>query len=179
MPSLYELSNDAILLEEQLDALEIMEDVDSSDKEQAEEIYSTIQRLIQEKSAGIVAIVRNTDMMIDDIDMEIKRLRALKKQKEKRIESIKEYALACMQMQGVKKIETYLGNISIRKGSGKVIIDDIDKLPDEYKRTTVTIEGDRTAIKKAIKDGINVFGAELVFEDSLIIPKAKRSDKND
>ena len=38
----------------------------------------------------------------------------------------------------------------------------MEEIPDEYKRTKVTIDADKTAIKKAIKAGTEVPGAEVI-----------------
>ena len=38
----------------------------------------------------------------------------------------------------------------------------LDEIPEEFKRTKVTVDADRTAIKKAIKAGTVVPGAEII-----------------
>lgn len=74
----------------------------------------------------------------------------------------------------VKKIETHLGNMTVRKGTGKVVVDDPTKIPEEYRVTKVEVKEDKTAIKKAIKDGQEIPGVHLLFEDSLVMPKTKK-----
>lgn len=178
MASLYELSNDARKLEDLLDNLECLGDEQAV--EETKNIQNIVKKLIEGKSEGIIAIVRELDLSVENIDSEIARLKELKGRKKRRIDSLKGYALDCMQSMGVKKIETNLGNMSIRKGSGKVNILDAAKIPEEYIKTEIVKKEDKKAIGKAIKDGIEVAGAELVYSDSLTLPKTiKGGGKND
>lgn len=172
MSTLYELGQDVKELEGLLDRLE--EAGDSEATEEVKEIKATVEKLIQSKSEGLIAVVRANEMMIENIEAERKRLADLKTKKQARIDSIKKYALECMQSMEVKKIETHLGNMTVRKGAGKVIVDDLTKIPEEYRVTKVEIREDRTAIKKAIKDGQEIPGAHLLIEDSLVMPKTKK-----
>ena len=172
MSTLYELGQDVKELEGLLDRLE--EAGDNEATEEVKEIKATVEKLIQSKSEGLIAVVRANEMMIENIEAERKRLADLKTKKQARIDSIKKYALECMQAMEVKKIETHLGNMTVRKGAGKVIVDDLTKIPEEYRVTKVEIREDRTAIKKAIKDGQEIPGAHLLIEDSLVMPKTKK-----
>lgn len=38
----------------------------------------------------------------------------------------------------------------------------LEEIPEEFKRTKVTVDADKTAIKKAIKAGTDVPGAEVI-----------------
>ena len=169
MSTLYELGRDIKELESLLDRLE-----EAGDSEATEEVKITVQKLVQSKSEGLIAVVRANEMMIENIEAERKRLADLKVKKQARIDSIKKYALECMQAMEVKKIETHLGNMTVRKGTGKVVVDDPTKIPEEYRVTKVEVKEDKTAIKKAIKDGQEIPGAHLLFEDSLVMPKTKK-----
>lgn len=172
MSTLYELGQDVKELEGLLDRLE--EAGDDEATEEVKEIKETVEKLIQSKSEGLIAVVRANEMMIENIEAERKRLSDLKTKKQARIDSIKKYALECMQAMEVKKIETHLGNMTVRKGTGKVIVDDLTKIPEEYRVTKVEVREDRTAIKKAIKDGQEIPGAHPLIEDSLVMPKTKK-----
>ena len=172
MSTLYELGQDVKELEGLLDRLE--EAGDDEATEEVKEIKATVEKLIKSKSEGLIAVVRANEMMIENIEAERKRLADLKTKKQARIDSIKKYALECMQAMEVKKIETHLGNMTVRKGTGKVIVDDLTKIPEEYRVTKIEVREDRTAIKKAIKDGQEIPGAHLLIEDSLVMPKTKK-----
>ena len=66
----------------------------------------------------------------------------------------------------INKMDTELFKLSYRK-SDSVNVIDLDAVPDEYKK--ITIAADKTAIKKAIKEGAEVAGAELVTNQNLQI----------
>ena len=62
----------------------------------------------------------------------------------------------------IHKIETNEYSFSFRK-SESVNIDSFvfDTNNEEFNRTTIKVEPDKTAIKKALKDGVEVMGASL------------------
>lgn len=100
------------------------------------------------------------------IDAEIKRLQIRKRIAERAAASLSLSIDNAMQLSGKDKLSTPSVSLSYRK-SEKVNAD-ITKIPDEYKRYKAP-EPDKTAIKNAIKSGIEVPGAELVQERNLQI----------
>ena len=70
---------------------------------------------LQTKGAGIIKSFKNSEAMLNGVDEEIKRLQALKKSISNQINSRKEYIVRNMEMMGITKIETELGNLSLRK----------------------------------------------------------------
>ena len=73
-----------------------------------------------------------------------------------------------MQVFGHDKVENATMRLSLRHTTATEV-DDLDQLPAEYKTTKVEVVADKTAIKKAIQDGIEVPGAHLVENVSLQI----------
>ena len=49
-------------------------------------------------------------------------------------------------------------DVSFRKSPGKLVVEDVDALPEEYRKTKVTVSADANSIKKALRDGISVPG---------------------
>ena len=100
--------------------------------EEDEEIKNTLQEMVkmelQEKAANIVKVIKNKESDIEAIDIEIKRLQAIKKQQESKMQQFKEYVLYNMQEMNLDKVQTPLGNISIRKSTAIQI--DESKLPE-------------------------------------------------
>ena len=74
------------------------------------------------------------------------------------------YALNSM---GVKSIMTAEGEIKVKKNPPSVVVDDLTQIPTQYQRTKIQVDIDKTAIKKAIKDGDTVPGAHLEQAESL------------
>ena len=156
--NLYELSSDLIALND----IESVEDL--------EVIREIIKQEIQNKSTGIVAVVRNLESNIAAIDTEIKRLQELKKLKQNNITRLKEYTKECMNIQGIKKLETSLGNISIRKTPASVKILDETKIPLEYLNVKQVTSIDKKTLLDDLKDGLILEGiAELSQGTSLTI----------
>lgn len=156
--NLYELSSDLIALND----IESVEDL--------EVIREIIKQEIQNKSTGIVAVVRNLESNIAAIDTEIKRLQELKRLKQNNITRLKEYTKECMNIQGIKKLETSLGNISIRKTPASIKILDETKIPLEYLNVKQVTSIDKKTLLDDLKDGLILEGiAELSQGTSLTI----------
>ena len=61
-----------------------------------------------------------------------------------------------------QKLETEQYLFSFRKSEAVNIDEIVFNMNDErFIRTTIKVDADKTAIKKALKDGINVIGASL------------------
>ena len=69
---------------------------------------------------------------------------------------------------GHDKVETPTMRLSLRHTTATEV-DDLDRLPAEFKTTKVEVVADKTAIKKAIQSGEAVPGAHLVENVSLQI----------
>ena len=90
---------------------------------------------------------------------------------ESRSNSLKAYLLDNMQRLNIKEISCPQFKITIRKPQKIVsLVSDIDAIPAEYKKSVTTESVDKMAIKKALKAGELVSGAELIDgKTSLII----------
>lgn len=123
---------------------------------------------LQTKGAGIIKSFKNSEAMLNGVDEEIKRLQALKKSISNQINSRKEYIVRNMEMMGITKIETELGNLSLRKSKSVNIYDEslIDK---KFIEVETKEKISKTEIKKAIEAGENVQGANIVEKNSLNI----------
>ena len=123
---------------------------------------------LQTKGAGIIKSFKNSEAMLNGVDEEIKRLQALKKSISNQINSRKEYIVRNMEMMGITKIETELGNLSLRKSKSVNIYDEslIDK---KFIEIETKEKISKTEIKKAIEAGENVQGANIVEKNSVNI----------
>ena len=90
--------------------------------------------------------------------------------KQNNITRLKEYTKECMNIQGIKKLETSLGNISIRKTPASVKILDETKIPLEYLNVKQVTSIDKKTLLDDLKDGLILEGiAELSQGTSLTI----------
>ncbi len=155
----------------------------------AEEKVLNIARLITEQDLRIAALKGEEDR----IAQITKNLAAKRKRLERSNEFFKGYILSNLDRMNLDKVQDQFTTVSIRK-SESVDVNDTTILPSKYlRRATVemsaidegqrssllvilegcsvpyTVEADKNEIKKAIKSGVNVPGAEIKPGRSLII----------
>jgi len=94
------------------------------------------------------------------IDLQIKRLTAMKKACDSRAEQMKKYVKSSMIAIGETESGGKLASAKLGKPSVSVSVPNDDLLSDQWKR--ITKKADLTAIKKALQSGEVVEGAELV-----------------
>lgn len=154
---LYELSNDFKNIDE---------------IEDNEEIKEIIINEIKNKTSNIIRLIRNKETKIDMIDLEIKRLQAMKKVEENKIKSIKEYTKECMQIIDVKKIETNLGNITLRKSPVSLRIMNDENIPNQFIEVIQETKIDKKAIIQHFKETGEMFeGIDYLTENKSLMIK--------
>ena len=134
-----------------------------------EEFEKELQIQLATKGAGIIRAYRNTEALINGTKTEIERLTKAKKVLENRNKQFKDWVLRNMEIMGVKKIETELGTMSIRKGSGAIEIYDEKLLDEKFFVENIEKKVSKVLITEAINKGKEVQGAKLVFKNSLTI----------
>ena len=133
-----------------------------------EEQLAITEEQLQNKSVAYSFVIKQMDADVDIIDAEIKRLQALKKQREKASEYLKERIKHAMDTFSIDEIKTPLVKINFRK-SETVEVDDVNQLPAAFKVVKVTEQADKAAIKAAIKDGVDVTGCRIETHRNLQI----------
>lgn len=118
------------------------------------------QDQLEEKGRSYGYVIKKLDGECDIIDLEIKRLTALKKSRVNTATRLKETIKTAMDLYEIDKIETPTLKISFIK-SKAVIIEDLEKIERDFIITKVTKQADKKAIKTAIEDGYDVEGAIL------------------
>ena len=119
------------------------------------------------KSENYVHVIKSQEAYLSAIDNEIKRLQALKKQKEKAVDVLKSYLL-----QAVENFGTFTSGFftfSTRKSSSVEVFCDVNDLPKELKVIKVTETADKTAIKKALQSGEQIDGCAIIEKHNLQI----------
>ena len=150
--SLYEITNAFPILMEQ-------EEISEEDKKKIEEELTV---LLQQKSHNVIGYARNTELMINVMKEEEKRLEENRKNLEKQLTKFKEYVKECMERNNITKIDTGLGSLTIAKNPASVEIINEDEIPEEYKTEVVTVKIDKTKIKNNFKEtgeipnGVNI-----------------------
>ena len=121
---------------------------------------------LKEKAINYGYVIRSFEYENDIIDAEIKRLKALKEQKEKAIQKLKDAVSDAMNLYGIEKVESPALKLSFRKSESVEISENLDK---RFMIEKVTLQPDKVAIKEAIKKGEQVEGAVLVINQNLQI----------
>lgn len=157
--------------------LELAEKLADSDFD-AQTIADTIEASgitdeLATKAQALEYVARGALAHHDTIDAEIARLQALKAKRDKVAQGLRDYLKQNMERAGIEKIECPLFSISIKKNPPSVDVIDSLSLPSQFWRTPEpkppVAAPDKTAIKKALQDGIDVPGAKLNYSTRIDI----------
>lgn len=161
---LYEIRNGMI------DTLDIFLESEQTemDRENYNDIMDYLKEELKSKSSDLIKYIRNLELENTVTKLEIERLGDLKKGKEKKIKSIKSYIKRILLDLDKKKVETELGNLSLRKTTS-VEITDISKIPKEYLVVKEEVTPSKKLIGDSLKKNILIDGAVLKEDYSVLI----------
>ena len=125
----------------------------------------SIQGTVAEKAEGILMVMKTLEAEQDAYTKEIARLNDLKSKTKNKVDSMKDYLSYNLQQMDIKKLDTTLFKLSFRK-SESVVIDDQTQLPKEYIKVKTTESPDKTALKKALKNG-DIKGCHIETKQNL------------
>lgn len=117
---------------------------------------------LQQKSQNIIGYTKNIELTIEAMKEEEDRISSNRKALENKLTRFKQYVKECMENNGITKIETGLGTLSIAKSPVSVEIINEDAIPSEFKQEVVTVKVDKTKIKNNFKEtgeipeGVNI-----------------------
>nr|DAE34232.1 MAG TPA: resistance protein [Caudoviricetes sp.] len=120
--------------------------------------FEALQMERGQKIEGMCCYIKNKLAEADAIDAEANTLSHRSGVIRKEVERCKAYLAGALYGE---KFETPRCKITWRKSEICNVLN-IDAVPEEYKRTKVTVDADKTAIKKAIKGGMEIPGAEVI-----------------
>lgn len=150
--------------------IDILNELESNGGEITPEIENQLAITEQElevKAKSYVGVIKTIDASNKAIDEEIKRLQAIKKTRVNLISNLKNRLSNALKTFNIDKIQDDLFTLSFRK-SESVVIEDIQQLPDTCK--VIKVEHiSKTEIKKMIKGGADIPGADLVTNYNLQI----------
>ena len=150
--SLYQITN-------AFPALMESEKITPEDKAKIEEELTI---LLQQKSQNIIGYTKNIELTINAMKEEEDRIASNRKTLENKLARFKQYVKECMENNGITKIETGLGTLSIAKSPVSVEIVNEEAIPNNFKQEIVTVKVDKTKIKENFKetgeipDGVNI-----------------------
>ena len=152
MKSLFEISKDAMNLASILEEGEFTPEIENA--------LAINQDELQKKALDYAYVIKSFESDIDAIDLEVKRLQAMKIAKNNALNRMKDTISHAMQIYGIEKVESPTLKLSFRK-SYPVEIQFPEMIHAKFKnvKVTTTESIDKTAIKKAIDSGETVEGA--------------------
>lgn len=153
-----------------IDTLDIFleSDQNESDRENYNYIMEFLQEELENKSSNIIKYIRNISLEVEILSQEEDRLEKLRKQKEKKVNSLKKYLTDILLNLDKNKIETELGNLGLRK-SVSVAIDNLDLIPKKYIQKKIELVPDKRTLSELLKQGKNITGVHLEDKYSLQI----------
>lgn len=153
-----------------LNLVEVLENAGEDDnlRELVTNSLNEIEDSIKDKADNVVRFIRNLESEANAIKEEEKRLSEMRKKREKQVENLKQYLFDFTKVADGQKIKGSIFTVSIKKNPASVVVDDLEAIPEEYKRVKTVIEADKTLLKKVLKDG-EVAGVHLEQKESLNI----------
>lgn len=162
---LYELTNDYIALMQAIDNDELPEEC----------IADTLEAItgeIEIKADNIACMLKNIEAEVKAIKDEEANLATRRKTKEKAYERLKEYLSATLQSLSIDKVETARNKITFRKSESVEIDDTFIEWAQKNREDLLKYSAptaDKTEIKKLLKDGAELQGAQLISKSNIQI----------
>ncbi len=156
-------------LQAMFDTLEMIDSPELK-KEAEDEIARYFEAEVR-KVDGISHYLSQCEAQQASAKAEIERLRARASAWESREERVRKYVQEVMERFGDKKLEGRTATFMLRAVPPSVVITDEAAIPEEFKRTTVSVSIDKVAIKKAISGGRDVEGADLSMGRQTLVRK--------
>lgn len=119
----------------------------------------------EDKIEGVGLWIKNLTAEAEAVKNEKNAMAERQKRLEKKVESLKGYLTYALQGE---KFSTPKVAMSFRKSESVSIPDDA-AIADEYCNISVVKKPDKTMIKKALKEGKDIFGASLITKQNLQI----------
>ncbi len=149
--------------------LALMQQIENAEGEITEEIAQQLEineGQLQSKSIAYLSVIKSKESFNSQIDEEIKRLQAMKKRNNNLVSNLKNRLLDAVKLFG--DFESGLSKFGTRKSSS-VEVENVNALPKEFKVIKVTEQADKSALKKAIKEGHEIEGVSIVEKLNLKI----------
>lgn len=129
------------------------------DKQMLRDTMEGIEGALEDKFDNYVYVAKEMQADITALEQTIKELQERKNSKESNLKKMKEIMTLVMNTTGKVKFKTSLHSYWVQKNPESVVIDteDVREIPEDY-LTFKEPEPNKTAIKEAIKDGMDFQG---------------------
>ena len=172
--TLYDLKDNLINIEEQLEELISEETLTEEEKaENANKLLAfreKIKVLIVEKNEGLIQVIKNKEAVVNTLKAEEDRLKKRRQSQEKSITKLKEYMLSIMEELHQDKVETTLATISRRKNPISLEIVNEALVPLDYLNTTTFVDK-KKILEDYKKTGEETSGTKIIDDKYSIMIK--------
>lgn len=147
---------------------ELLEDGDESDE--LTSALDVISTQLDQKAAGVGAVLATLTAEADACAAEIARLTAKKKRAVTSAENLQRYVLTCMESRGILKLKGGTWSFAVQQNPESVVVTNESLVPDECMRETVTRSVDKRLVLdmfKAHKEAPP--GCEIVRTKRLVV----------
>ena len=164
--SLYNIEAEYLEIANQLEDGELSQELETA--------LAINEKELQGKAIAYAYVIKDSEDTVTAIDAEIKRLQGLKKTKQNNVQRLKDTIQNAMELYGITEIKTETLKLNFRKSEGVVCTFDNPQKFDSWWDVQKSLIGEEfvttvpelskpnlTAIKKAIKEGVEVEGFEI------------------
>lgn len=155
-------------IEEELAAL--LDSVETCPEEMIPELEAKIARYVTaeiEKVDRVSAVLSSLEHVADNAKAEIDRLTERRQSAERAAARLKRYILYVLSQREGRPLKGHNVTLSARE-SEAVRITDPSAVPEEFKRTTISVEIPKDPLKKALRAGQEIPGAVLEKREHLV-----------
>lgn len=138
------------------------------DTEVMKDTLDSINDAIENKAENIAKLIRNLESDVSAYKEEEDRLKTKRQATENKVKWLKTYLEDNMKLTGKTKFKSGMFNFSIQKNPASVNITDERIIPEEF-LIQQPPKVDKTSLKEALKNGIEIPGAELKQTEGLRI----------
>lgn len=148
--------------------MELQNELDNIDPEVLQDTLDAIQASMDEKIDNTIGLIRSVEGDIDTVDKEIKRLQAVKKQRENLKNKIKSYLQDMLDYRQLDNYRTSKNYVFKKRNAPSKSVTDEKLIPDEYWLSQAP-KLNAKQLTDDLKAGKEVPGAELKVTESLVI----------
>lgn len=130
---------------------------------------------VQNQKAWLTLDIANLERQLMETELfkQIQEKKMQLREVEKQEEEIKQNILSWMMQNSLKSLEFTFQKFTIKKNPWTLIIENIDEIPEEFKKEKTEVVVDKKAIKEQINNGADVPWCNIQYSYSLLITPKK------
>ncbi|MYY64137.1 siphovirus Gp157 family protein [Lactobacillus salivarius] len=146
-----------------------LEERDDLDPEMLADTLDSINDTREIKLDNIAYWIEKNKATVEWATKKIKELQEAKKYMINQNSKLQEYMTQVLDDAGIKQLLTKNHILRTRNYKAKVVVDNLDKLPEEFKQTKTEVTADKKELYKVLKNGQEVPGVHLKLNRGTVI----------